>query len=66
MNNIIKYLAFIFLINNIVFSISGFFDYAESFFLIFMGASLLVVMYSVNILKNVIFDKSFQLFFILN
>lgn len=66
MNNIIKYLAFIFLINNIVFSISGFYDYAESFFLIFMGASLLVVMYSVNILKNVIFDKSFQLFFILN
>ena len=66
MNNIIKYLAFIFLINNIVFSISGFYDYAESFFLIFMGASLLVVMYSVNILKNVIFDQSFQLFFILN
>ncbi len=66
MNNIIKYLAFIFLINNIVFSISGFYDYGESFFLIFMGASLLVVMYSVNILKNVIFDKSFQLFFILN
>jgi hypothetical protein len=66
MNNIIKYLAFVFLINNIVFSIAGFYEFAEFFFLIFMGGSLLITLYSVKILKHVVFDRSFILFFILN
>lgn len=66
MKFIIKYLAFIFLLNNLVFSFKEFNQFAENSFLIIMGFSLFITLYSIKILKNVIFDKSFQLFFILN
>ena len=66
MKFIIKNIAFIFLLSNLVFSFREFIPFAENTFLIIMGFSLLVTLYSIKILKNVIFDKSFQLFFILN
>ena len=66
MNNIIKYLAFIFLTCNLLFGIESLNHLAENSFLIIIGLSFFISIYSLKILKNVIFNKSFQLFFILN
>ena len=66
MNNILKYLAFIFLLNNVVYTLKGINRFAEFFFIVFMIFSLSISIYSIKILKNVIFDKSFLLFFLLN
>ncbi|MBL6663911.1 MAG: O-antigen ligase family protein [Flavobacteriales bacterium] len=66
MSNVIKYLAFIFLLNNIFFGFKDFNQLSENSFLIIMGFSLLLTIYSIKILKNVVFDKSFKIFFFLN
>ena len=66
MNNIIKYLAFIFLTCNLLFGIESLNHLAENSFLIIIGLSFFISIYSLKILKNVIFNKSFQLFFFLN
>jgi O-antigen ligase len=66
MINVIKYLAFIFLLNNLFFGFKDFNQFSENSFLIIMGFSLLLTIYSIKILKNVVFDKSFQIFFFLN
>lgn len=66
MNSIIKYLAFIFLTSNLFFGIESLNYLAENSFLIIIGLSFFISIYSLKILKNVIFNKSFQLFFILN
>ena len=66
MSNVIKYLAFIFLLNNLFFGFKDFNQISDNSFLIIMGFSLLLTIYSIKILKNVVFDKSFQIFFILN
>ena len=65
MNNIIKYLAFIFLTCNLLFGIESLNHLAENSFLIIIGLSFFISIYSLKILKNVIFNKSFQLFFFL-
>ena len=66
MNSLIKYLAFIFLLNNLFFGIIKLNQLAENSFLLILGFSFLITIYSIKILKSVIFNKSFQLFFILN
>lgn len=66
MIKVIKYLAFIFLLNNLFFGFKDFNQLSENSFLIIMGFSLLLTIYSIKILKNVVFDKSFQIFFFLN
>jgi len=66
MSKVIKYLAFIFLLNNLFFGIKKFNLLSENAFLVIMGFSLLLTIYSIKILKNVVFDKSFQIFFFLN
>ena len=66
MIKVIKYLAFIFLLNNLFFGLKDFNQLSENSFLIIMGFSLLLTIYSIKILKNVVFDKSFQIFFFLN
>lgn len=66
MIKVIKYLAFIFLLNNLFFGFKDFNQLSESSFLIIMGFSLLLTIFSIKILKNVVFDKSFQIFFFLN
>ena len=66
MIKVIRYLAFIFLLNNLFFGFKDFNQLSENSFLIIMGFSLLLTIYSIKILKNVVFDKSFQIFFFLN
>jgi O-antigen ligase len=66
MIKVIKYLAFIFLLNNLFFGFKDFNQLSENSFLIIMGFSLLLTIFSIKILKNVVFDKSFQIFFFLN
>ena len=66
MINVVKYLAFIFLLNNLFFGLKGFNQLSEYLFILIMGFSFLITIYSIEILKNVIFDKSFQMFFFLN
>lgn len=66
MIKVIKYLAFIFLLNNLFFGFNDFNQLSENSFLIIMGFSLLLTIFSIKILKNVVFDKSFQIFFFLN
>lgn len=66
MSKIFKYLAFIFLLNNLFYGFKDFNQLSENSFLIIMGFSLLLTIYSIKILKNVVFDKSFQMFFFLN
>ena len=66
MNCLIKYLAFIFLLNNLFFGILKLNQLAEDTFFLILGFSLLITIYSIKILKRVIFNKSFQLFFMLN
>ena len=66
MNSLIKYLAFIFLLNNLFFGILKLNQLAENTFFLILGFSLLITIYSIKILKRVIFNKSFQLFFMLN
>jgi hypothetical protein len=66
MSKVIKYLAFIFLLNNLFFGFKNFNLLSENSFLVIMGFSLFLTIYSIKILKNVVFDKSFQLFFFLN
>ena len=66
MSKVIKYLAFIFLLNNLFFGFKDFNLLSENSFLVIMGFSLFLTIYSIKILKNVVFDKSFQLFFFLN
>ena len=66
MIKVIKYLAFVFLLNNLFFGFKDFNQLSENSFLIIMGFSLLLTIYSIKILKNVVFDKSFQIFFYLN
>tara|TARA_B100001057_G_scaffold363117_1_gene365783 strand:- start:1964 stop:3121 length:1158 start_codon:yes stop_codon:yes gene_type:complete len=66
MGKVIKYLAFIFLLNNLFFGFKDLNQLSENSFLIIMGFSLFLTIYSIKILKNVIFDKSFQIFFFLN
>ena len=66
MNIILKYLAFIFLINSILFGVIGFFQIANILFLVIMTFTSVFSIYSLKILKNVTFNKSFQLFFLLN
>ena len=66
MRNVVKYLAFIFLSNNLFFGLNGFNQFSEYLFIVIIGFSFLLTIYSIKILKNVIFDKSFQMFFFLN
>ena len=66
MSNVVKYLAFIFLLNNLFFGLKDFSQLSEYSFLVIMGFSLLITIYSIKILKNVVLDKSFQMFFFLN
>ena len=66
MNKIIKYLAFIFLLNNLFFGFKVLNNLSEISFLVIMGFSLFLTIYSIKILKNVILHKSFQIFFLLN
>ena len=66
MSKIFKYLAFIFLLNNLLFGLKGFGQLSEYIFIILMSFSLMITIYSIKILRNIVFDKSFQLFFFLN
>lgn len=66
MQTIFKYLAFFFLLNNVVFSLVGFYEIADSFFIVLMSFCLIITISSFKILKEIIFDKSFLFFFILN
>ena len=66
MIKVIKYLAFIFLLNNLFFGFKDFNQLSEISFFVIMGFTLLITLYSIKILKNVVFDKSFQIFFLLN
>lgn len=66
MNKLVKYLAFIFLFNNIIYSLKGFLGIAENVFYVFMLISLTLSLFSVKIIKEIILDKSFYLFFIIN
>ena len=66
MSKAIKYIAFIFLLNNLFFGFKGLNQFSENSFLIIMVFSLFLTIYSIKILKNVVFDKSFQIFFFLN
>ena len=63
MIKVIKYLAFIFLLNNLFFGFKDFNQLSEISFFVIMGFTLLITLYSIKILKNVVFDKSFQIFF---
>jgi len=66
MSKVIKYLAFIFLLNNLFFGIKNFNLLSENAFLVIMGFSLLLTIYSIKILKNVVFDNhsKYSFFFI--
>ena len=66
MNLVLKYLAFIFLLNNILFGIIGYYQIANIMFLAIMTFTFICSIYSLKILKDVVFNKSFQLFFLLN
>ena len=56
MSNIIKYLAFIFLLNNLFFGFKHLNQLSEILFLVIMGSSFLFTIYSIKILKNVDFE----------
>ena len=66
MGNIFKYLAFIFLLNNLLFGIKGFSQFSESIFLVLMAFSLFITFFSTKIIRNIIFDKSFRIFLLIN
>jgi O-antigen ligase len=66
MLNIVKYFAFFFLINNLIYCLPGFYQIAEFIFLALMSSSLVFILFSSKILKEVILNKSFFLFFFLN
>ena len=52
MNSLIKYLAFIFLLNNLFFGILKLNQLAEDTFFLILGFSLLITIYSIKILKT--------------
>lgn len=66
MKDFVKHLAFFFILNNIIYSIKGYSVIAESIFFILMFISLILSVLSVKIFKEVILNKSFYLFFLLN
>ena len=66
MQFIFKYIAFFFLFNNVVFSLVGLYEIANTFFIVLMTFCLIITISSFKILKEIIFDKSFLFFFILN
>ena len=63
MEKLVKYLAFIFLFNNIIYSLKGFSGIAEIIFYIFMGFLTNLCLFSVKIIKGIILNKSFYLFY---
>lgn len=66
MSKIIAYISFFFLSLNIVFSIKGAIPLANSLFYPTMLISFIVILFSATILKKVVLNKGFQLFFYLN
>ena len=61
-----KYAAYIFLVNNLLFSLSGFNEIATNIFLVLSILILLVSLLTPPFLKNVILHKSFRLYLFLH
>jgi hypothetical protein len=61
-----KYAAYIFLANNLLFSLSGFNEIATNIFLVLSILILLVSLLTPPFLKNVILHKSFRLYLFLH
>ncbi|MGC6470825.1 MAG: O-antigen ligase family protein [Flavobacteriales bacterium] len=66
MNSIIKYIAFIFLFVNVVFSIKNGGEVGSILFYICMGLALFTIILSPYLLKETIFNKGFSLFYWIN
>ena len=57
-----KYGAYIFLLNNLLFSISGFYQIATSIFLVLSVFFLIITLLNAPFFKNVILNKSFRFY----
>ena len=71
MGNIIKYLGFLFLLNNVLFSVSAFsipgiIFFANIFFYFLVVLVFFLTSSSIKILKDIVYNKAFMMFFILN
>lgn len=62
-NQIQKYGAYIFLLNNILFSFYGFYEIGTNIFLILTSLFLIITLLNPVFIKNIIFNRSFNVYY---